>query len=197
MPVSCRKIMLELINQWKEKEELITRSQLTKRNQSIKKDNNITQISEVQFWLVDQDGQPHLMHSYHRIHQRIKKQNIEHIQGQFWLVDQDGEPRLTHPHWTDQPIKKDAGYYTELLEEQTDSYFKCHMETPWPEICFNRIEWKQTVRRVKVGLLFNCKEVESQSEEPDSCNCKNKVSNHFLVWLIRYVLRSLSAYKLS
>ena len=68
-----------------------------------------------------------------------------------------------------------------LLEEQTDSYFKYHMETSRPEISLNRIEWRQTVSHVKVGLLFNCKEVGTQAEKPDSCNCRNKASNHFLV----------------
>ena len=65
---------------------------------------------QVQFWLVDQDGQPHLTHP-HRTDQPIEKtQNIIHTQIQFWLVDQDGQPRLTHPHRTDQPIKKNILY---------------------------------------------------------------------------------------
>ena len=70
--------------------------------------------------MIDQDGQPRLMHS-HRTDQLIKKaQNITHCQPikatkilpivrnnkLLSLVDQDGKPHLTHSHRTDQPIKK-------------------------------------------------------------------------------------------
>ena len=39
-------------------------------------------------------------------------------------------------------------------------------------------------------IELNCKEVRTQAEEPNSCNCRNRVSNHFLVWLpvIRIIL---------
>ena len=57
---------------------------------------------------------------------------------------------------------------------------------------FLRATWRQTVSHVKVGLLFHCKEVRTQAEEPNACNCRNKASNHFLVWLIKIILGSLS-----
>ena len=70
--------------------------------------------------MVDQDGQPRLMHS-HRTDQTSKKaQIVTHCQPKkdaiillivrsnkfLGLVDQDGQPHLTHSHRTDQPTKR-------------------------------------------------------------------------------------------
>ena len=46
---------------------------------------------------------------------------------------------------------------------------------------------------VKVGgLLFNFKEVRTEAEEPDSCNCRNKASNYYQCVIEYTELRSLS-----
>ena len=34
-------------------------------------------------------------------------------------------------------------------------------------------------------IELNREEVRTQAQEPNSCNCRNRASNHFLVWLYR------------